>query len=185
MLAVSLLHIFPEVIIASQNAAIFFLGGFLMLYLFEEICTTHNHDHQHDDHIHEDPHEHTNHVAIIAFLAICLHTIFDGIGIRASQEISSTIGYSVLLGVAVHQIPVSLSLGAILQKSSLKKNLQILLMIVFASTIILGYFLADLILPIIGSEGALYATALAGGSLLYIATVDLLPITHSQSEKKL
>lgn len=121
MLAISLTHILPEALEQNEQAIYAFLAGFVIIYIIEEFLTPHSHDHAHQDHIHEDPHEHFDHIAIVSALAIIFHTLFDGLGIRAGLEMSTELGYAILLGVGIHQIPVSLSLAAILQKSHLKK----------------------------------------------------------------
>jgi len=96
MLAVSLVHILAESLESSDLAIYTFMGGFLIIYLIEELLTNHKHDHKHNDHTHEDPHEHYNHVALVTGVAIFIHTLFDGLGIRAGFGISATLGYSVL-----------------------------------------------------------------------------------------
>jgi len=184
MLAISLVHILPEAIEQTELAVYAFVGGFSLIYLIEEMLTPHGHDHKHGDHSHEDPHEHYDHVAIISFLAIFVHTIFDGFGIRAGFGISETIGYSILAGVVIHQIPVSLSLAAILRESKIRKSLQIALLAVFALAAPVGYFLSNLLLAHANMIVTGLATAFAGGSLLYVATADLLPIIHAQTRKK-
>ena len=88
MLAISLVHIFPEAIEKTSSAAYAFIVGFLVIYLIEEMLTPHAHDHGHGDHSHEDPHEHHDHIAIVSFIAIFIHTLFDGLGIRAGFGIS-------------------------------------------------------------------------------------------------
>lgn len=83
MLAVSLVHIFPEALAQTELAVYAFMFGFLVIYILEEFLTPHTHDHGHEDHTHEDPHEHYDHVAVVSFIAIFVHTLFDGLGIRA------------------------------------------------------------------------------------------------------
>ncbi len=126
MLAVSIVHIFPEALEQTEYAVYAFMAGFLMIYLIEEILTPHAHDHGHGDDTYEDPHEHYDHVAIVSWIAIFIHTLFDGLGIRAGFGISNEIGYTVLAGVAIHQIPVSLSLAAIFRESKFQKHIQII-----------------------------------------------------------
>ena len=91
MLAISLVHILPEALEKTENAVFAFMAGFLVIYIIEELLTPHRHDHGHEDHTHEDPHEHIDHVALVSFIAVFLHTIFDGFGIRAGMEISETL----------------------------------------------------------------------------------------------
>lgn len=83
MFSVSLVHILPEMLEVTDNSIYAFVLGFLLIYLLEEILTPHSHDHHHHEHTHEDPHEHYNHVVMVAWIAIFLHTLFDGLSIRA------------------------------------------------------------------------------------------------------
>lgn len=184
MLAVSLVHILTESLESSEFAIYAFMAGFLVIYLVEELLTSRQHDHKHGDHMHEDPHEHYNHVALVTGIAIFIHTLFDGLGIRAGFGISNTLGYSILFGVAIHQIPVSLSLAAILQESRFRKKTQIGTLVVFAMAAPIGFYLSDMILSHTNLLFTAIATAFAGGSLLYVSASDLLPVVHSQSRYK-
>lgn len=85
MFSVSLAHILAEAIEQTELAIYSFIAGFLIIYLIEEFLTPHHHDHSHGDHSHEDPHEHYDHVAVISWIAIFCHTLFDGLGIRAGM----------------------------------------------------------------------------------------------------
>ncbi|GAB0174231.1 MAG: ZIP family metal transporter [Candidatus Altimarinota bacterium] len=184
MLAVSLVHIFPESLEQTELAVYAFLSGFISIYLIEELLTPHRHDHSHGDHAHEDPHEHYDHVAVVSFLAIFSHTLLDGVGIRAGMGLSEAAGYAILFGVGVHQIPVSLSLAALMRESKLQKRFQIVLVTLFAFAAPLGYFISDFMLSNVSEVIVGLAAAFAGGSLLYIATTDLLPVIHSTTKNK-
>ncbi len=180
MLSVSLVHILTEAIEQTDLAIYSFIAGFLIIYIIEEFLTPHHHDHSHEDHSHEDPHEHYDHVAVISWIAIFCHTLFDGLGIRAGMWLSEVAGYAILLGVAIHQVPVSLSLAAIFRETKFKRSTQILFLAVFALAAPLGYIISDFLLGGMNEMIVGLAAAFAGGSLLYVATVDLIPIIHSQ-----
>ncbi|MDD5198110.1 MAG: ZIP family metal transporter [Candidatus Gracilibacteria bacterium] len=184
MLAVSLVHILTESLESSNIAIYAFMGGFLIIYLVEELLTKHRNDHKHGDHTHEDPHEHYNHVALVTLIAIFIHTIFDGLGIRAGFGISSILGYSILFGVVIHQIPISLSLAAIFQESGFQRKTQIGALVLFALAAPIGFYLSDVLLSYTGEISTALLTAFAGGSLLYVSATDLLPVVHSQSKYK-
>lgn len=132
MFSVALVHILPEALETHKSALYAFVGGFLLIYLLEELLTPHHHDHTHHDHTHEDPHEHIQHVIIVSWIAIFVHTILDGVGIRAGFAMNDSLGMSILSGVAIHQIPVSLSIASLLQESLFTKKYQILLILLFA-----------------------------------------------------
>jgi zinc transporter, ZIP family len=185
MLSVALVHILPESLEQTEMAIYAFVAGFLAIYILEELLTPHHHDHAHGDHSHEDPHEHYDHVAVVSFIAIFAHTLLDGLGIRAGMGLSDTAGYAILFGVAVHQIPVSLSLAAIFRESKFEKKRQILFLVAFALAAPIGYLIADIFLHDVDAMIAGLAAAFAGGSLLYVATADLLPVIHSQGRWKL
>ncbi len=108
--------------------------------------TPHHNNHSHGDHTHEDFHEHYNHVAVVSWIAIFSHTLFDGLGIRAGMGLSEVAGYAILFGVAIHQIPVSLSLAAIFRESKFKYSTQIIFLIAFALAAPLGYVISDFFL---------------------------------------
>lgn len=184
MLSVSVVHILPEALEETELAIYAFIAGFLLIYLIEEMLTPHAHDHGHGDHTHEDPHEHYDHVALVSWIAIFIHTLFDGLGIRAGFGISREIGYAILIGVAIHQIPVSLSLAAIFRESKFRKNIQILFLSFFALAAAIGFMISDIVLSSVSPLFTGLATAFAGGSLLYVATADLLPVIHSQTKQK-
>ena len=63
----------------------------------------------------------------------------------------------------------------------MKKNLQFLLLTFFAFAGAFGYLFSGIFLGQGTSEIATLVAAFAGGSLLYVATADLLPIIHNQS----
>lgn len=185
MLTISLTHIFPEAISEGWEWAIFgFLWGFIALYILEEIFTGHKHDHTHGDHTHEDPHEHSNHVSLVAWGGIFLHTLLDGLSIAASFHISEELWYAVLFGIMIHQIPVSLGLAGILRQSQLQIGIQYLLMILFGVSALVWWGVSHLFLDSMSHVGIWIASAFAGGSLLYIATTDLIPMIHGQSKHK-
>lgn len=183
MISVALLHIFSEANTHSNYGAIAFLGGFVAMYLFEEIFTPHSHK-THEDHVHEDPHTHSHHIAYTTFFALFLHTIFDGMAIYSSLSLGTVASSAVILGVAIHQIPVSLSLSAIFKKSKISKKLQIILLSLFALAVAIGYGISAIFGHIFGENFNTIFVAIAGGSLLYIASVDLLPSIHSENSKK-
>ncbi len=184
MLSVSLVHILTESLEKTEYAIYAFISGFLLIYIIEELLTPHHHDHSHGDHTHEDPHEHYDHVAVVSFVAIFLHTLFDGLGIRAGFGVSEALGYSVLASVFMHQLPVSLWLAAIFRESKFGKKIQILFLLVFAIAAPIGYVISDMLISGLSTGFAALAAAFAGGSLLYVATADLLPVIHAKTNRK-
>lgn len=184
MLSLSLVHIFPEALEENSFAVYAFLAGFLIIYLIEEVLTSHHHDHGHGDHSHEDPHEHYDHVAMVSFIGIFIHTLFDGVGIRTGFEISAQVWYATIFAVALHQVPVSLSLAAIFRESKFPKKIQLSLLSLFAFAASIGFILSNTLFLFLPASFTPLLAAFAGWSLLYIATTDLMPVIHGQNQKK-
>lgn len=67
----------------------------------------------------------------------------------------------ILAGIAIHQIPVSLSLAAIFRESKFQRKIQITIMALFAIAAPIGYMLSDIILTNISIEFTGLATAFA------------------------
>jgi zinc and cadmium transporter len=149
------------------------------------MLTPHSHDHTHHDHTHEDPHEHFNHVVLVSWIAIFIHTLFDGLGIRAGFAVNTTLGLTIFAGIAIHQVPVSLSITSMLRESAFSKKSQVLMTLLFALAAPIGYILSNQLISEISIKTVSLATALAGGSLLYVSNVELLPMIHSQTSKKM
>ncbi len=68
---------------------------------------------------------------------------------------------SIFAGVAIHQIPVSLSISSMLQESALSRKTQILLVLLFAFAAPIGFILSDRIIDHISVSHVSLATALA------------------------
>ena len=187
MLSVTLSHVLPESLEISHGSAYFFLGGFLLMYLLEELLTpAHTHEHCETTHHHdESPNTHLLHIGVAGFLAITIHTIFDGVLLASIHESGDreTL-YATIIGIAAHQIPVSFALASLLKSSRLREHTQY------------GYFALFLLAPFVGYIATILGlhaihdsliiallSALSAGSLLYIATADLLPYIHRTSGK--
>lgn len=176
MIAVALVHIFPEGIGVSNYAPFAFIGGFLTIYLLENFLIIHT--------CMED-HCHYHHVSWMSWVALFIHTVFDGIGIAAAFLLSDDLGYAVLTGVAIHQIPVSFSLALLFRESDFSSRIQTLFMGVFALAIPIGFSMSSFLLGTIGDTTlTALLMAVSGGSLLYIGASDLLPVIHKKNNNR-
>lgn len=72
-----------------------------------------------------------------------------------------------------------------LRESDFKRKTQIILTLLFAFAAPLGFFISDKFIGHISLSSVGLATALAGGSLLYVSNVELLPMIHAQSSKRM
>ena len=184
MLSVSLTHILPESFEVSTYSPHAFLGGFLFIYLLGELMTPH-HTHEHcDDHHHdESPSTHLKHISLIGFWAISIHTFFDGVLLASVGESGhGEAFFFTLLGIVAHQIPVSFALASLLNSAQITPKKQYTYFTLFILSPFIGYFLTTFGLDEVGSPTIIaLLSALSAGSLLYIATADLLPYIHRTS----
>lgn len=132
MISVSLLHILPEASELDERAFLLFGLGFTLMYLLENVVVVHTC-------IEVDAHCHYHRLSIVASIALLVHTLFDGIAIAAAESLVEAIGIAVLTGVAIHQIPTSLSLASLLKSSHLSRLHQTLILALFAVSAPIGY----------------------------------------------
>ena len=75
---------------------------------------------------------------------------------------SESLGLGILGSVAIHQIPVSLSIASLLQSSHIQKKNQYLMLILFALSAPLGFYISDFFIDTLSPVTIALATALAG-----------------------
>lgn len=91
MIAVALLHVFPEAVeVVPEFAAIAFIAGFLAMYLIENLTGSH-------PCAEIEAHCHYHELSISTSIALIAHTFFDGVSIAAAAYLGETIGFVVLL----------------------------------------------------------------------------------------
>lgn len=187
MVSIALVHILPEALEMNEYTSFAFLAGFLGLYVIEELLTPwHTHENCHGNHHDESPKEHTKHITWVGFGAISLHTIFDGVLIAWVSGLESAVVISVLIGVILHQIPLSFALASLLKTGNHPKIQQYSLLWVFALSAVFGYLSTLIGIDVFSLTNStlILLSAAAGGSLLYVATSDILPLIHRSSIKR-
>ena len=173
MIGVSLIHIFPEVSEMSPASPFIFVGGFLLIYLLENAFMVHACV-EHDCHFHQ--------TSWLSWIAILIHTIFDGIAISAGFSSNNLLGWSILCGVVIHQIPVSVSLVSLLAHSNFSKAKQDLLLTLFVLAAPIGFVGGRFLFPQIPETIVAWILAFSGGSLLYLGASDILPNVHKKTQ---
>ncbi len=176
LLALAFVDLFPEGLELGEKPAIGgFIGGFTLLFLTEALTRAHTH-HSPEERVHK-------HALGPFVLGLGIHNFADGfvlgVGANASAVTSGLVGF----GILVHQIPVGISLAAILLASRAPRAR------VLWTTILLGLAIPlssglTLALPVPG-EGTLgFLTAAAGGVLAYMGAAHLLPEAQGEHSSK-
>lgn len=169
-------HMLPEAFHehATSSAPIMLLAGFLLIFFVERfLLTTGNGGvvHQHKA------------IAYTALIGLTVHSVIEGLGftlVSSDSHYADFFFYSILS----HKIPAAISLASLFLLARLKKSSVIFLLLIFSIATPLGALIS---FPFFSEGGAIYVsnlTALTAGSLLYIATGELLPeVFHTRSKR--
>jgi zinc and cadmium transporter len=167
LLALAFVDLFPEGLeLAGETAVAGFVAGFALLFLTEVLTRAHTH------HLRE---EHVNKHALGPFvLGLAIHNLADGFVLGVGAKGAAVASWLVGLGVLVHQVPVGISLAAVLLaarvgRAGVVRTATLLGLAIPAAATLTAAF------PVPG-EGTLgLLTGVAGGALAYIGATHLLP----------
>lgn len=171
LLSVAVLDLLPESF-ENGNATfipLFVLGGILLLFVFEKTSVWFHHHHE--------PHTKSHPQLLGVFLGDTLHNFIDGIAIGSAFLISTPVGITTAIAVAMHELPQEMADFSIYLKSGM------------ASRKIFGLNLLSSIATVIGAALVVvfrseleslvyYFLAFTSGMFLYIALADLVPDLH-------
>jgi zinc transporter, ZIP family len=172
LLALAFGDLFPEALRRAGRGAIAgFIGGFAVLFLLETLTHAHTH-HAPDDAVHR-------HALLPFVLGLALHNATDGFVIGISGKLSRADTLLVGIGVLIHQLPVGLSLAAVLAASQLPRReasrIAILLGLAIPAAAI-----ATVTLPQLSDRSVGILTGVAGGIIAYLSAAHLLPEAQTE-----
>jgi zinc transporter ZupT len=173
LLALAFADLFPEGLEMAGGAAISgFVGGFALLFLTEAFTQAHTH-HSPDEHV-------IKHPLGPFVVGLGIHNLADGFVLGVGAKASAVTSWLVGFGVLVHQIPVGISLAAILLAARADRSQVIRTTVLLGLAIPLAATLTAM-LPVPG-EGTLgFLTGVAAGVLAYVGAAHLLP--EAQAER--
>lgn len=171
MLGSALLHMLPEsFVLVGEHASVGVLAGMLFLYSFEKFVTVH---------VCEAVGCEVHSMGLSALFGLSLHTFVNGVALGSS--ITEGIAPVVFAAIAIHKLPESFSLSAILLHDGYQRTRIVLMNILFISMIPVGalvvFGLSAEAHPILSG----YVMAFSAGTFLHIAVSDLLPEVHKAS----
>ena len=177
LLALAFVDLFPEGLEAAGEAAIVgFIGGFTLLFLAEAFTRAHTY-HAPGERVHK-------HALGPFVLGLAIHNLADGFVLGVGAQSSAVTTGLVGLGVLVHQVPVGISLAAVLlvaraTRAHVVRTAALLgLAIPLAAALTVAF-------PVPG-EGTLgLLTGIAGGVLAYAGAAHLLPEAQAEHPSRI
>ena len=174
LLALTFVELFPEALeLAGRTATVGFVAGFALLFLVEGVFRAHT-DHGPEEHVHEH--------AVGPFVAgLAVHNLADGFALGVGAEAPEITSWLVGVGILVHQIPVGVSLAAVLVAARatgarvMRASVALGLAIPFAALLVL-------ILPAPGDDNLGLLNGAAGGVLAYVGAAHLLPEARAEHQ---
>lgn len=172
LLALAFADLFPEGLEMAGRVAIFgFVGGFALLFLTEAFTLAHTH---------HSPEEHVGKHPLGPFvLGLAIHNLADGFVLGVGAKAAAVTSWLVGLGVLVHQVPVGISLAAILlaaraeRRQVIRTTVSLGLVIPFAAAL-------TVMLPAPTETALGLLAGVAGGVLAYVGAAHLLPEVQAE-----
>lgn len=175
LLGDTFLHIFPELVKDggfSTNTAWYLILAILFFFILERFISWHHYHHVGE----EDRHP----MGTLNLIGDGLHNFLDGMIIAASYLVDVKLGVATTLAVVFHELPQEIGDFAILLHSGYSKAKALWFNFLSALMAVVG---ATLVLWLGATSGAITnpLLALTAGGFIYIATVDLIPELHKES----
>jgi len=166
MLAVALVELAPEAHAQTKMAALWILGGFLLVHLFEHVFTPHFHYGQ-------ETHAGLGaHVGLAATVGLTLHSFLDGIAIVVAAQTELRLGVLVFFAMVWHKIPDGFTAASVVSATGGTRRRAFWA----AATLGAASLVGGLIYAALPSHRWIGpALGLSAGSLTYVAATDLLP----------
>lgn len=157
LITICLTDVFPEVYsVDNKNIGLYVIGGVLLQMLLENLTKGFEHGHFH----HQEDHQSILPVALM--VGMFIHAFIEGIPLAGQDTIYSPY----LLGILVHNLPISFVLGAFLFPKKISASGMMVVML-FALSSPLGIILGQYFKP----QWQPYFLAVVGGIFLHIASV--------------
>jgi zinc and cadmium transporter len=181
LLAISFMDIIPEIYTENKGIEIglFILAGFFIQLLLEYITKGVEHGHQHHDCEEQHPNQRHSgpHIPIVpVMIGIFIHSFLEGMPLADSLNMPQ-LRNTLLTGIAIHNIPLSIVLMSLLLSEKKKGNIRaIIFLLVFAIAGPLGVFTSNLIGLNMAANSHLYFSiimAMVVGIFLHISTTIL------------
>lgn len=179
LLGDAFIHLIPEAFESIDNEILLSMGilsGILAFFVLEKFLHwRHCHEVACDDHPHP--------FSYVLLIGDAIHNFIDGLIIAASYLISIPVGIATTLAVIFHEIPQEIGDFGSLLYAGFKKTKALFFNFLTALTAVAG---AVIVLVLNINDGTLtkFLVPFAAGGFIYIASSDLIPELHKDTEPK-
>ncbi len=190
LISISLLEMLPDALESLNTlvALIWFMLG-IIFSLVLDFVFPHSHGHGEEEPGHfisECDCSHSDHLSRSMILALSLHNLIEGMvtGITATTNIR--LGWSLALGIALHNIPIGLTLAISIVSTGRSKLKAVLFSIIIGLVQVLGAVIGILILKPFKEINILpVLMSITSGILIYISFNELWPAAKESKNRKL
>jgi len=157
---------------AFETVMIALAGGFLGFHAIEKWLLVHNaHEHEYAGHHHPT-------VGLASAIALCGHSLTDGIAIGLAFQVDHTVGFAVAIAVIGHDFADGLNTVSLMLAHDNTRRRTILLLVLDCLAPLAGAALT--LLFHVPDRGLLVYLGVFAGFLLYIGASDILPEAHAK-----
>ena len=174
-------HLIPETITAQPDLLTNFmiLNGFMVILFVERVLV----HHRHHDSEEEAKYRHQI-VGISAFIGLSIHSLMAGFALGASFA-APRLTLAIFLAIISHKSVAAFSLATVFQLSNTSLKQSLMMLGIFALCTPVGALLSMPLVNILSEIHITIPTAIAAGTFIYVATMDLLPEAFHDTRKRL
>ena len=154
---------------------IFLVIGFVIFFALEKILRWH--------HCHNQECNEHKHIGKLSLIGDFLHNIIDGIIIISAFSVDFRFGLSIILAIAIHEIIQEIGDFGVLIYSGYTKIRALVYNFISAASILIGVVLGYFLINNVNDLNN-FLLPLAAGGFIYIASSDLIPQLHRESNFK-
>jgi zinc and cadmium transporter len=173
LFALSIIHMLPEAIgdSGSKQTGLFIVIGFCLQLLIDTFSTGIEHGHVH-------LHSHSCHTKLPygIIIGLYLHSFLEGLPVFNVVEPGEPVNYQLILGLGIHNIPITIAFVALLREHEHRRSRSLLLLFAFSMMALAGYLFSYFLQTVGLSNYEMFsrvAYAVVIGIFLHISTAIL------------
>jgi zinc transporter ZupT len=175
LISVSFLHLVPKALELSHRAPLFFLVGYLFMYLFNRFITAF---------VCDRPATKDYALGLVPMVGIGIHSFIDGIIYSITFSVSALTGTLVSVGMVLHEFPEGVFTYVLLRKGGFEERPALWVAVLAAAlTTPLGMVVSFPIISRIDQSVLAALLALSAGALIYVGASHLLPTAEREPRR--